>query len=69
MGDSEAKGAGKALNYADVPKYKIWNPKGCQIQVSKEPVPKSARARERKESTEEAAIDSLRIEGNFWVLS
>ena len=44
MGDSEAKGAGKALNHGEVPKHKIWNPKGCQIQVSQKQVPKSAKS-------------------------
>lgn len=71
MGDCEAKGAGKVLNHAEVPKYKTWIPKGCQIQVSQKQVPKSAKnmVTERKSSTEEGAIDRMRDGGNSWVIS
>lgn len=73
MGDSEAKGAGKALNCAEVSKYNTWNPKGCQIQVSHRQVTTSARASsvvpERKASTDKAAVDEMRVRGHSWVIS
>lgn len=45
MGDSAAKGAGKALTNAVVPTHKVWNPKASQIQISQRQVMESARAR------------------------
>lgn len=60
MQDSKAKGARKVLNHAEVPKYKMWNPNGCQIQVSQRQLTKIARTRnvmlERKPITDEAVI-------------
>lgn len=41
MGNSEARGASKALNHVQVSKYKVCN----QIQVSQRQLIKSARAR------------------------
>lgn len=34
------KGAGKVLSHAEVPKYKVWRPKGSEIQVSQRQVGK-----------------------------
>lgn len=66
MGDLEAKGSGKALNHAEVPKYKMWNPKGCQIQVRQKQVTKSARARcVVPEREKQGLMRQQRIEGEL----